>query len=90
MRGVAITGILVLGEYSNEADASSSIRSTLEDFFPVFWRGGGGGKEKSKMSEDSEIKHSTVSLSRDFTGFENYPISFHSNKVFSGLLGTGG
>lgn len=42
------------------------------------------------MLEDSEIKCPTESLSRDLTGFENYPISFHNNKVFSGLLGTGG
>lgn len=46
--------------------------------------------KKSKMLEDLEIKHSTVSLSRDLTGLKNYPISFHSKKVFSGLLGIGG
>lgn len=41
------------------------------------------------MLENSEIKCPMESLSRDLTGFENYPFSFHSNKVFSGLLGIG-
>lgn len=41
------------------------------------------------MLEDSEIKCSAVSLNKDLPGFENYPISFHSNKVFGGLYGIG-
>lgn len=70
------------------------MRSTLKDFFPIFLEGRaeGGKKEQRRATcfEDSEIKCPTESLHRDLTGFENYPFSFHSNKVFSGLLGIGG